>query len=289
MINSLKFKALVVGVLSMLTILPVAVEAQDAGLTVFVGANQSWWRGKDLSTLGVEGVGITMGKDLPNLEAGDTKLYDDEGMDQTRVNPLTGQEEVLSEYIMALSSLQNKTGYMIGFEVNSEITSHFWLKHQFFFNTKGFAFQGTRFDTLGRTIQTGVQMRLRTLNVDIVPFGVDASFEGVQVYTGPYVSVLLNAQWVEFNRAGEAEVTQAGVYDFHYYDLATDKLEAREIGILDYGWAGGLEYEFPFGMVVGSSFKWGVGRMLEARPRHTKTAIYNSQISFYLGYMFGEE
>ncbi len=265
----------------------ITVTAQDAGTTVLVGINQSWWYGRDTKTLSDPGTGMYLGKNVPNFEFNQTRLLDDDDMPATYTST-KGTEYAADSYVMALGDLQRQTGYMIGFEVNSELSNHFWLKHQFVFITKGFAYQGTRFDTLGNSVESGISMRLRSYNVDIIPFGLDFQYEGLQAYAGPYVSVLLGSYWVEANQGGEKIVNQTGVYDYHYYDLATDKIEAREIGILDYGAAGGLEYKFPFGMNIGTSYKWGFGRVLEARSRHTKTSAFAKTITVYMGYTFGE-
>lgn len=259
-------------------VIGINLKAQDAGMGVIIGVSSNSWRGKDLSTLNQKFNGAYIGKNLPDFERGHNALIDDDG-------------NLYDNYILALGKLEPRTGFLAGFEINSELTNHFWLKHEIMFASKGFSFQGTRFDTTGTPIENNVEVRYRSYHADIMPFSLLGEMEGFQAYVGPYVSVLLYSDWKEMANGKKREVSETGVFDFNYYETNTSKskLESRQLGILDLGLVLGLEYEFEFKLDIGVFYKYGLGRTIEAPPGHVKTSIYNNSINLKIGYIFGEE
>ena len=245
--------------------------AQEANVGLKVGLNFAEWSGADVENL--------------------ADIHSD---NPTSTNAFIFGKFTDNESIKVDGKLNSRMGVHAGFQINSEVNDYFWLKHEFIFATKGFSFTGTKyeFDASDSTnsIETpNTELRYRSYHVDIFPVSLAGHYEGLQLFAGPFVSVMLASSWVEKNNA---IVTTPANEDFNYYtrfNTVNQTGGPRTLGILDYGFVAGFEYELPFGLHAGIRYVQGFASVLETPEGEARTNAFNKDIRVSLGYTFGKD
>lgn len=252
--------------------------SQEANVGLKLGIGWSQWYGDDIDNLAV-------------LDANIKKLLDgkESDIDNMFFFGKTGD----SDSIPIRGAIESRMSFHAGFQINSEINDYFWLKHEFLFSTKGFAYTGTKYtviDSITPIEETkGVELRYRSYHVDILPVSLAAHYEGLQLFVGPYVSVMLASNWIEKQ---DAIVTTPGVEDFTYVSKVNSiepVVSDRSLGILDYGFVAGFEYELPFGLNAGIRYMQGFASVLETPDGEARTNAFNKDLRVSLGYTFGKD
>ena len=283
--------------------------SQDANVGLKVGIGWSQWTGADIETIknydnltldDLEDKNFLYMGQLSDINAFDTDRF----ADKLEVGDKAEYVEILG------NTMTSRMSFNAGFQINSEINDYFWLKHEFAFATKGFAFKGKKYseevtaidsvygDPLNPTTVTGisytiddddkdVDLRYRSYHVDILPVSLAGHYEGLQLFVGPYVSVMLASNWVDVT---DSKVTTPGNEDFNY--LTDDPGQtniSRTLSIIDYGYVAGFEYELPFGLNAGVRYMQGFGSVLETPEGESRTNAFNRDLRVSLGFTFGKE
>jgi len=176
-------------------------------------------------------------------------------------------------------------GIHFGVAVNSMLGKHFWLKHELLVTQKGANI------TLSDPINGSYRTTLKTWSLDLFPFSPTYHFKGIQVYAGPYLSVLLDASERRKNAAGQFE-------DDHsiFGDGRNAQRHSKYLQKFDYGICVGVEYEFRFGLNIGAKYTRGYAEILDAANSitvgkitdPTKIAIYSQFVNVSVGYSFAK-
>jgi len=267
----------------MVSVLGISSIAQDANVGLKIGLNWSNWYGEDI-------------ENLPTLDGNIDKILDGEKSSVDNMF-LFGKLSEDGEYMYVDGKLENRMGMHAGFQINSEINDYFWLKHEFLFSTKGFSFTGTKHlrgvdEATGDTVwqeEANTELRYRSYHVDIFPVSLAAHYEGLQLFVGPMVSVMLASNWIE---KSNSLVTTPGTQDFGYISKVNSVEPVssdRTLGIIDYGFVAGFEYELPFGLNAGIRYVQGFASVLETPEGEARTNAFNKDIRISLGYTFGKE
>lgn len=293
--------------IGLLSIAGLSSFAQDANVGLKLGIGWSQWTGADIETI----------KNYDNLNDNELEdknflfmgqLSDYETFYNQKFNDKLELNDRV-EYVSILgNTMESRQSFHAGFQINSEISDYFWLKHEFIFATKGFSFKGTKFtetvtavdssydlltgkfDGLNYTTEedeSEIDLRYRSYHVDILPVSLAGHYEGLQLFVGPYVSVMLASNWID---ATNAQVTTPGNEDFNY--LTNDPGQtsvSRTLSIIDYGYVAGFEYELPFGLHAGIRYMQGFGSVLETPEGESRTNAFNRDLRMSLGYTFGKE
>lgn len=258
--------------------------SQEANVGLKLGIGWSQWYGDDIDN-------------LASMDANIEKLLN--GQESSVDNMFFFGKNAENEYIAINGAIDTRMSFHAGFQINSEINDYFWLKHEFLFATKGFSYTGTKValtetvngaDTTITIEETdGVELRYRSYHVDILPVSLAAHYEGLQLFVGPYVSVMLASNWIEKQ---DAIVTTPGVEDFTYVSKVNSiepVVSERSLGILDYGFVAGFEYELPFGLNAGIRYMQGFASVLETPDGEARTNAFNKDLRVSLGYTFGKD
>ena len=256
--------------------------AQDANVGLKLGFNWSEWYGPDIDN-------------LPDLEKNIDNLFD--GKDSDIDNMFLFGKNTDDVYIAVDGKLDKRVGFHAGFQINSEINDYFWLKHEFIFATKGFTYNGTKYvreaitDTTSFWNEDGdVELRYRSYNVDIMPISLAGHYEGMQFFVGPMISVMLASNWIE-KEAGiiTTPSNDDSAYASNVNSITGGAYSERTLGIIDYGFVAGFEYELPFGLNAGIRFVQGFASVLETPEGEARTNAFNKDLRVSLGYTFGKE
>jgi hypothetical protein len=174
-------------------------------------------------------------------------------------------------------------GFHVGVTVNSMLGNHFWLKHELLVTQRGSNI------TLSDPINGSYKTTLKTWSLDLFPFSPTYHYKGIQVYAGPYLSVLLDA--------AERRKNASGLFEDDHSIFGNGRNIQRQSKYLqkfDYGICVGIEYEFKFGVNVGAKYTRGYAELLDAANSitvgkitdPTKIAIYSEFVNVSLGYSF---
>lgn len=194
------------------------------------------------------------------------------------------QSNVYGKDVDVLSASGQATalnGFQVGITANSMIGKYVWLKHELLYTQKGAGL------TMNDSINGSYKSILKTGYLDLFPINVAFHFKGLQLYAGPYVSVLVNAVIQRKNSAGV-------VYNDKsiYGDGTQFEDKGKYLQKLDYGLNAGIEYEFKFGLNAGIRLVRGYAELVQYANSHTfhdsKTSfdVHNTNLNFSIGYSF---
>jgi hypothetical protein len=171
----------------------------------------------------------------------------------------------------------SKLGITLSVFANSRISKHFWLKHELSYSGRFLSIQladssSSYKTTYGRSY------------IDIFPISPTFHFKGFQVYAGPYMGILMQA-WIN-RKDGNGNLYK----DKSIFGSGTEF--GKQHQKFDAGIVAGLEYEFNFGLNVGFKYVRGFIPVIEYanantfNDSHSTVSIYNSYVSFTVGYSF---
>ena len=192
---------------------------------------------------------------------------------------LRGQDMDSLSYNGSSSPMQ---GFHIGITANSMVGRYFWLKHELIATQKGANI------TLSDPINGAYKTTLKTWSLDLFPISPAFHYRGFQIYAGPYLSILANANIRRKNAAGEFE------NDHSIFGSGRNFQQSKYMQKFDYGLSAGLEYEFPFGLNIGVKYVRGFAELLDwansltiGKPTDaTKIKIYTDYFNVSIGYSF---
>ncbi len=187
-------------------------------------------------------------------------------------------------YIFSDSKTQWLQGFHAGLMVNTQWNSYFWLKHELLFSTRG------ALVTLSDNLNSCYASKLRTYYVDLMPLSPCFHLSGMQIYAGPYVSVLTDAFIQRKNESG-AYVNDHSV--FGTPDNRESENENKYLQKFDFGFNIGVEYQFKFGLLLGAKYIHGYTDLFQYANSYVnndskvdKIKIFNQSILISLGYSF---
>ncbi len=174
-------------------------------------------------------------------------------------------------------------GFHVGVSVNSMLGKYFWLKHELLFIQKGSNI------TLSDPVNGTYKTTLKTWSLDLFPISPAFHYRGFQLYAGPYLSVLVDANIRRKNSSGQFE------NDHSIFGSGRNfQNQSKYLQKFDYGFNIGLEYEFGFGLNVGVKYTRGYAELLDwansitvGKPTDaTKIRIYSEFVNVSVGYSF---
>lgn len=173
-------------------------------------------------------------------------------------------------------SVSSKSGFNIGVGGYSMLGKYFWLKHDLLLTKKGAVL------TLDDQNKNPYKSNLNLLYLDLFPCSPTFQYKGFQLFAGPYLGMLVNANIQHKNSAGNLYKDNN---IFGNPGLLKDYTQR-----IDLGFVAGLEYEFSCGFNVGIRYVQGFVPLIE-NPLIQKgqAQIYNKNINISVGYTFGRE
>lgn len=166
-------------------------------------------------------------------------------------------------------STSSRTGFFAGGFANIPIGERFSIEPGVYYSQKGYTLQGGLNIKGAEFLGINAKSQLNTSYID-VPVLLKANLSGFQVFAGPQVSYLTNAQLR----------TTAGALGFNIINTKTDAL--NQFNRWDAAVTGGVAYQFPTGFSISASYDYG---LMKADASQSLNA-YNRTIKVGLGYRF---
>jgi hypothetical protein len=188
------------------------------------------------------------------------------------------------DYLFAEGTTKWIAGFHAGIMVNSEISKHFWLKHELIFSQRGAIV--TLFDSLTGNYSS----KLKTYYLDLYPLNPTFHYKRFQLYGGPYISLLTHANIQRKNENGVLFKDKSIFGDASQFEDNSKYLQK-----FDFGMNLGIEYQFPFGFFIGAKYNHGFTDIFQYAnsytlndPKTTPIKIYNRAFWVSVGYSFGK-
>src|SRR6185437_7652115 len=143
----------------------------------------------------------------------------------------------------------SKSGFNLGISVNSMPGKYFWLKHDVFLVKKGATL------TLLDNKNSPYKSNLNTLYLDFYPCSPTFQYKGLQLFSGPYVGMLLNASMQHKDANGNL------YKDSKIYGSPTTFKDYTQK--IDMGFVAGIEYEFNCGFNLSIRYVQGLVPIIE--------------------------
>jgi len=165
---------------------------------------------------------------------------------------------------------RNKTGFFAGASVNIPLGSGISVEPGILYDQKGMELRGGyQFKGIAAVLSPSARAAL-TLNYLTVPVLVKGSFGGFQVFAGPQVSFLTNA---DLN-------VRAGALGFDVYRNRMDA--SAQFNKTDLGVTGGIGYQFGKGFSISAAYDRGLTRVDADRRMNA----FNQAVKVGVGYRF---
>ncbi len=173
--------------------------------------------------------------------------------------------------------------FFMGISVFNTIGKHFGFKHELFYQQ-----YGARFNRIGddKTVWNA-DLRMRGLKLN--PFSPTLKIGGLEIYTGPYLQILLNSSITALdedgNRYRDSEIFGKGSEDTEAY---------KYLQKMDYGFVAGADYVFKEKLSIGVYYSKGFAPLfdnansygLESTPGMETLKIYNEAFGVSVGFYF---
>jgi hypothetical protein len=185
-------------------------------------------------------------------------------------------------YIFSDSKTEWLSGIHFGVVVNTQAGKYIWLKHELLFSQRGAGV------TLSDSMNGDYSSKLKTYYLDLYPLSPSFHLKGFQLYAGPYFSILAAANMQR--KDGDGKIfTDKSIFG----NGANDESENKYLQKFDFGIHAGIEYQFPFGLLMGAKYMHGFTDIFQYANSYTfedaKTdniRIYNRALMVSLGYTF---
>ena len=189
------------------------------------------------------------------------------------------------DYIFADKQIDWVSGFHAGIVVNTQVNKYFWLKHELFFNQRGAGVM------LNDSINGIYSSKMRTYYLDLYPISPTFHFKGFQLYAGPYFSALTVATIQRKDELGNF-YTDKSIFG----DASNDESEKKYLQKFDFGINAGIEYQFPFGLLIGVKYTHGFTDVFQYANSYTlqdtkidNIKIYNRSVLLSIGYVFSRK
>jgi hypothetical protein len=184
-------------------------------------------------------------------------------------------------YIFANNNTSNLASFHVGITINSMVGKYFWLKHELLIVQKGAGV------TLTDSINGNYSSALKMLSLNLFPISPCFHFKGLQLYAGPYISALLDAQITRKDKSGKEYQDHSVFGDGSQFENKSKYLQK-----MDFGLNAGIEYQFPFGLLIGAKYTQGFSNTFQYANTYTfndpkkEIKIYNKAFLVSIGYSF---
>jgi hypothetical protein len=187
-------------------------------------------------------------------------------------------------YIFADSKTEYLPGFHVGIMVNSMAGKYFWMKHELLLVKKGAGV------TLTDSINGNYSSKLQMLSLNLFPISPTFHYKGFQVYAGPYLGALINAQ-IKRKDANGNDYNDRSIFGsgLQFEDKYP---RSKYLQKIDFGINAGIEYQFPFGLFIGAKYMQGFvevfqyANALTFQDNKDKIKIYNRSLMLSVGYSF---
>lgn len=186
------------------------------------------------------------------------------------------------DYIFADNKTTSLPSFQLGIVVNSQVGKYFWLKHELLLNQRGAGV------SLTDSVNGDYTSKLKMLYVDLFPISPTFHFKGFQIYAGPYVSLLADASIKRKDESGNY-FNDTSIFG----DAGNNESKSKYLQKFDFGLNAGIEYQFPFGLLIGAKYTLGFTDIFQYSNSYTlgdskvdDIKIYNRALMFSLGYSF---
>lgn len=162
-----------------------------------------------------------------------------------------------------------RTGFYTGVNVSLPLSNTVSIEPGIYYAQKGYELKGELGIKGADFIGANAKARLTTHYIDI-PVLVKANFGGLEVFAGPQVSYLANADLR----------TTAGLLGFNLLNRSTEVTD--QFNKLDAGLTGGIGYRFGKGVSINASYDHGLSRIDAGKSMNA----YNRAVKVGIGYAF---
>jgi hypothetical protein len=185
------------------------------------------------------------------------------------------------DYIFSDSKTYKFQSFHVGMLVNSQVGKYFWFKHVLLLNQKG------THAYLSDSTNGKYGTTLKMLYIDLYPIAPTFYLNGLQIFSGPYISALLNASIQRKDNQGNMFVDES-IFGNPGNNESNDK--NKYLQKVDFGFSLGIEYQFSFGLLIGIKYNLGLMDIFQYANSYTfndskldKIKIYNRGFMISLG------
>lgn len=175
----------------------------------------------------------------------------------------------LLNYSNGMVSKSNNTGFFAGVNSSIPLDEHFSIEPGIYFAQKGSQLNGHLAGKVGDAIGVAAKSVLLANYID-VPVILKANMGGLQIFGGPQVSYLTNAQLK----------TTAGIFGINLLNNTMDA--TSKMNRWDASLTGGIGYQFINGINITAAYDYG---LLKADANRNSSA-YNQSIKVGVGINF---
>ena len=180
-----------------------------------------------------------------------------------------GNLDKLLDFTNGMVSTSNHTGFFVGVNTAIPLGENFSVEPGIYFAQKGQQINGHMAGKIGDVIGVAAKAVLQANYID-VPVLLKATYGGLQIFAGPQVSYLANADLK----------TSAGVFGINLLNKTIDATSV--LNRWDAGVTGGIGYQFSNGINISASYDHG---LLKA-DANRNAAAYNHAVKVGIGVSF---
>jgi len=173
------------------------------------------------------------------------------------------------DYTNGAITTENRTGFFAGAQVNVPLSEQFSIEPGIYYAQKGYALKGSLNMKGMEILNANARAQLNSHYVDL-PVLLKANFGGLQVFAGPQVSYLAQADLR----------TTAGVLGFNVFNRKMDATE--QLNRWDAAITGGVGYQFANGFNINASYDHGLSKA----DANKNFDAYNRAVKVGVGFKF---
>lgn len=151
------------------------------------------------------------------------------------------------DYSKGMVATKNRTGMFIGTYTSLPVSETFSIEPAIYYSQKGYEMQGDLKFKVAEILGINTKVGLNSQYID-VPLVLKGNFNGFQVFAGPQISYLLNANMK----------AAAGVFGINLINKKIDVTE--QFNRWDAGITGGIGYKFSNGFNITAAYDHGLSR-----------------------------
>lgn len=190
----------------------------------------------------------------------------------TNWSSLTGKD---LDNISSDGSAKSVIGQTIGITLDNKSSNYFGLKHEIFYSQRATTIR------IDDKINPTFDSKFKRQYIDLFPASPTLYYRGFEVYTGPYVGLLLNASVQRKDENGNT-YTDKTIYGTG--DATADYTQKMDAGLV-----AGLNYALPNGINIGARYIRGFVSILEDADSRHQGKIYNESFFVTIGYKFNKK
>lgn len=187
------------------------------------------------------------------------------------------------DYLFANDKTTYQSGFHVGIFVDTSLSDHFGLKHELILKQK--QIKVSQLDQQDEVYQSKLTMSY----IDLIPANITLTKNNFQLFAGPYISALVNANIQRKERNGNI-VKDKSIYG----NGSNDESESYYLQKFDFGLNIGLQYQWINDISIGARYTHGFSDIFQLansyandNPKTDRIKIYNRGFMLSLGYTFG--